>query len=167
MGTRPTLRSWRIWWHNPTPLAQGPALGSMSFWTTGGTPCGCKGVGGMQPCGPLYATALGKACGPAAVLGAVLGPAATRVTRPASLVNHAPSPGALNAPGYVQGSAAGQPDHPLETRATRCGQCGPSPLTPRHTHRVNVNVNVNELRLGFSNTTRNPEGILSHNNRKS
>jgi hypothetical protein len=32
---------------------------------------------------------------------------------------------------------------------------------------VNVNVNVNELRLGFSNTTRNPEGILSHNNRKS
>ncbi len=24
-----------------------------------------------------------------------------------------------------------------------------------------VNVNVNELRLGFSNTTRNPEGILS------
>jgi len=30
-----------------------------------------------------------------------------------------------------------------------------------------VNVNVNELRLGFSNTTRNPEGILSHNNRKS
>jgi hypothetical protein len=32
---------------------------------------------------------------------------------------------------------------------------------------VNVNVNVNELRLGFSNTTGNPEGILSHNNRKS
>ncbi len=30
-----------------------------------------------------------------------------------------------------------------------------------------VEVNVNELRLGFSNTTRNPEGILSHNNRKS
>jgi hypothetical protein len=30
-----------------------------------------------------------------------------------------------------------------------------------------VNVNVNELRLGFSNTARNPEGILSHNNRKS
>jgi hypothetical protein len=30
-----------------------------------------------------------------------------------------------------------------------------------------VNVNVNELRLGFSITTRNPEGILSHNNRKS
>jgi hypothetical protein len=29
-----------------------------------------------------------------------------------------------------------------------------------------VNVNVNELRLGLSNTTRNPEGILSHNNRK-
>jgi hypothetical protein len=29
-----------------------------------------------------------------------------------------------------------------------------------------VNVNVNELRMGFSNTTRNPEGILSHNNRK-
>ena len=28
-------------------------------------------------------------------------------------------------------------------------------------------VNVNELRLGFSNTTRNPEGILSHSNRKS
>ncbi len=27
-------------------------------------------------------------------------------------------------------------------------------------------VNVNELRLGFSNTTRNPEGILSHNSRK-
>jgi hypothetical protein len=33
--------------------------------------------------------------------------------------------------------------------------------------RVRVNVNVNELRLGFSNTTRNPEGIQSHNNRKS
>ena len=32
---------------------------------------------------------------------------------------------------------------------------------------VNVNVNVNELRLGFSNTTRSPEGILSHNNRNS
>jgi hypothetical protein len=31
---------------------------------------------------------------------------------------------------------------------------------------VNVNVNVNELRLGFSKTTRNPEGILSHINRK-
>jgi hypothetical protein len=31
---------------------------------------------------------------------------------------------------------------------------------------VCLNVNVNELRLGFSNTTRNPEGILSHNNRK-
>ncbi len=30
-----------------------------------------------------------------------------------------------------------------------------------------VNVNVDELRLGFSNTTRNPEGILSLNNRKS
>ncbi len=30
-----------------------------------------------------------------------------------------------------------------------------------------VNVNVNELRLGFSNTARNPEGILSHNNRES
>jgi hypothetical protein len=30
-----------------------------------------------------------------------------------------------------------------------------------------VNVNVNELRLGFSNTTRSPEGLLSHNNRKS
>jgi hypothetical protein len=27
-----------------------------------------------------------------------------------------------------------------------------------------VAVNVNELRLGFSNTTRNPEGILSHSN---
>ncbi len=26
--------------------------------------------------------------------------------------------------------------------------------------------NVHELRLGFSNTTRNPEGTLSHNNRK-
>ncbi len=26
---------------------------------------------------------------------------------------------------------------------------------------------IDELRLGFSNTTRNPEGILSHNNRKS
>jgi hypothetical protein len=26
---------------------------------------------------------------------------------------------------------------------------------------------VNELRLGFSNTTRNPEGRLSHTNRKS
>ncbi len=33
-----------------------------------------------------------------------------------------------------------------------------------HTH---VHVNVNERRLGFSNTTRNPEGILRHNNRKS
>ncbi len=32
---------------------------------------------------------------------------------------------------------------------------------------VNVNVNVIELRLGFSNTARNPEGILSHNNRNS
>ena len=34
---------------------------------------------------------------------------------------------------------------------------------------LKVNVNVNELRLGFSNTTRNPEGILlvSYNNRKS
>jgi hypothetical protein len=31
---------------------------------------------------------------------------------------------------------------------------------------LRVNVNVNELRLGFSNTTRNPEGILSHNNRR-
>ncbi len=31
---------------------------------------------------------------------------------------------------------------------------------------VGVNVNVHELRLGFSNTTRNPEGILSHNNKK-
>ncbi len=28
-------------------------------------------------------------------------------------------------------------------------------------------VDVNELRLGFLDTTRNPEGILSHNNRKS
>ncbi len=27
---------------------------------------------------------------------------------------------------------------------------------------VNANVNVNELRLGFSNTTRNPEGTLMH-----
>jgi hypothetical protein len=27
--------------------------------------------------------------------------------------------------------------------------------------RVQVHVNVNELRLGFSNTTRNPEGLLS------
>jgi hypothetical protein len=33
--------------------------------------------------------------------------------------------------------------------------------------RVNVNVNDSELRLGFSNTTRNPEGILSRSNRKS
>ncbi len=33
--------------------------------------------------------------------------------------------------------------------------------------RVHAHVNVNELGLGFSNTTRNPEGILSHNNRKS
>jgi hypothetical protein len=32
---------------------------------------------------------------------------------------------------------------------------------------VNVNANVNDLRLGFSTTTRNPEGILSHNSRKS
>jgi hypothetical protein len=38
---------------------------------------------------------------------------------------------------------------------------------PTPTFLVNVNVNVKELRLGFSNTTRNPEGILSHNNRKS
>jgi hypothetical protein len=30
---------------------------------------------------------------------------------------------------------------------------------------VGGGVNENELRLGFSNTTRNPEGILSHNNR--
>jgi hypothetical protein len=29
-----------------------------------------------------------------------------------------------------------------------------------------VNVHVHELRLGFSNTTWNPEGILRHNNRK-
>jgi hypothetical protein len=29
-----------------------------------------------------------------------------------------------------------------------------------------VCVNVNDLRLGFSNTTRNPEGLLSHNIRK-
>jgi hypothetical protein len=28
-------------------------------------------------------------------------------------------------------------------------------------------VHVNELRLGSSNTTRNPEGKLSHDNRKS
>jgi hypothetical protein len=28
--------------------------------------------------------------------------------------------------------------------------------------RVQVNVHVNELRLGFSNTTRNPEGVLCH-----
>jgi hypothetical protein len=35
-----------------------------------------------------------------------------------------------------------------------------------HTGGMMVNVNVNELRLGFSNTTRNPKGILSHNNRK-
>jgi hypothetical protein len=26
-----------------------------------------------------------------------------------------------------------------------------------------MNANANELRLGFSNTTRNPEGVLSHN----
>jgi hypothetical protein len=31
---------------------------------------------------------------------------------------------------------------------------------------VHVNINVNELQLGFPNTTRNPEGTLSHNNRK-
>ncbi len=46
------------------------------------------------------------------------------------------------------------------------------PGSLHHTHTLQalqnpVNVNVNELRLGFSNTTRNPEGILSHNNRKS
>jgi len=29
-----------------------------------------------------------------------------------------------------------------------------------------VNVHVYELRVGFSNTTKNPEGIRSHNNRK-
>jgi hypothetical protein len=32
---------------------------------------------------------------------------------------------------------------------------------------VNGNGNGNELRLGFSNTTKNPEGTLSHNNRES
>jgi hypothetical protein len=38
----------------------------------------------------------------------------------------------------------------------------------RHVHvNVIVKVYVNELRLGFSNTTRSPEGVLSHNNRKS
>jgi hypothetical protein len=31
---------------------------------------------------------------------------------------------------------------------------------------VNAKVNVHELRLGFSNTTRSPEGLLSHNNRE-
>ncbi len=30
-----------------------------------------------------------------------------------------------------------------------------------------IYVNVNELKLGLANTTRNPEGILSHNNIKS
>jgi hypothetical protein len=33
-----------------------------------------------------------------------------------------------------------------------------------HPATFSVNVNANEPRLGFSNTTRNPEGILSHNN---
>jgi hypothetical protein len=36
--------------------------------------------------------------------------------------------------------------------------------TGKRRDNVNVKVNVNEPRLGFSNTTRNPEGVLSHNN---
>jgi hypothetical protein len=36
-------------------------------------------------------------------------------------------------------------------------------MRTHHSH----GVNVKKLRLGFSNTTRNPEGILSQNNRKS
>ncbi len=44
----------------------------------------------------------------------------------------------------------------------------PSGELPVHVHaNANVNVNVNELRLGLSNTTRNPEGVLNHSNRKS
>jgi hypothetical protein len=41
-------------------------------------------------------------------------------------------------------------------------------MRPAHVRvHVHVHVHVKELRLGFSNTTRNPEGILSHSNRKS
>jgi hypothetical protein len=41
-----------------------------------------------------------------------------------------------------------------------------SPQVHTHQLRHSLNANVSELRLGFSNTTRNPEGTLSHNNRK-
>ncbi len=42
------------------------------------------------------------------------------------------------------------------------------PGEPRNRLRIRrTAVNVNELRLGFSNTTRNPEGLLSHNNIRS
>jgi hypothetical protein len=40
-------------------------------------------------------------------------------------------------------------------------------LAALEANRVSECTPVNERRLGFSTTTRNPEGILSHDNRKS
>jgi hypothetical protein len=50
----------------------------------------------------------------------------------------------------------------------RCGPCGHGVDGWRQPRWIGC-VNGNELRVGFSNTTRNPEGILllSHSNRKS
>ncbi len=49
--------------------------------------------------------------------------------------------------------------HSLTAAMSKADKWGEPPLESPE-----VNVKVNELRLGFSNTTRNPEGILSHNN---
>jgi hypothetical protein len=62
---------------------------------------------------------------------------------------HPPSPGTVSSPAIAPRGRTGSA-LPLQRKAD-----------------ARVNVNVNELRLGFSNTTRSPEGILSHNNRKS
>jgi hypothetical protein len=78
---------------------------------------------------------------------------------------HGTSPHAAHrivSPGAAAGAAAR-----LRVSPTRPGAAAVTRSPIVRTSGFLVNVNVNELRLGFSNATRNLEGILSHNNRKS
>jgi hypothetical protein len=75
----------------------------------------------------------------------------------------------------VPGAAVshGRPSRPPPRECTHRGEPAEVKENPNHPPFHGVGpcmfqyVIVNELRLGFSNTSRNPEGILSHNNRKS
>jgi hypothetical protein len=145
---------WRRWWSwtwSQAPPAWGRPPGPQA-----GPPCPPPLAAHMHACGVQAHARAHKAC--------------TMCTRTQGTHTGTWKPRCMNAQGSYTGPLGHKGTYVRTwvrwgTDVGKALQTARSPAWPRR--RAHVNVNVNELRLGLSNTTRNPEGMRSHNNRKS